>query len=264
MSEITIKRKSDYHKPSAIQSELDFVVIVNNIDNAKIIKNKVHSSIIQEKINKSNFIILNRIKNDKDLYKEIDDMISGFTGTWCELNPFYMSRQLYESDFIIFINDGKFNENEYKPLCIAYIKLYDVNKFRFLYISILCSDRNYGECGSKLMNAIKYLSSLLECSEIILYSVYDYNTIKFYKRQKFIDIESLLPYYNFKYIESLLPYYNFKYIVSNEDKIYQHPIIEGNTTVLESSPVLGGKSKRRKFKKKNTTIKKLNKIKTKK
>ena len=239
---------SDYHKPSAIQSELDFVVIVNNIDNAKIIKNKVHSSIIQEKINKSSFIILNRIKDDKDLYKEIDDMISTVKGTWCELNPFYMSRQLYKSDFIIFINDGKFNENEYKPLCIAYIKLYDVNKFRFLYISILCSNRNYGECGSKLMNAIKYLSSLLECSEIILYSVDDYNTIKFYKSQKFVDIKSL-------------PYYNFKYIVSNEDKRYQHPIIEGNTTVLESSHVLGGKSKRRKFKKKNTTIKKLNKIK---
>ena len=58
----------------------------------------------------------NRIKDDKDLYKEIDDMISTVTGTWCELNPFYMSIQLYKSDFIIFINDGKFNENEYKPL----------------------------------------------------------------------------------------------------------------------------------------------------
>lgn len=252
MSEITIKGKLDFPKPSAIQRELDFVVIVNNIDNAKIIKNKVHSSIIQEKINKSNFIILNRIKDDKDLYKEIDDIISTVTGTWCELNPFYMSIQLYESDFIIFINDGKFNENEYKPLCIAYIKLYDVNKYRFLYISTLCSDRNYGECGSKLMNAIKYLSSLLECGEIILDSVDDYNTIEFYKSQKFIDIESLLPHYN------------FKYIVSNEDKRYQPSIIEGNATVFKSSPVLGGKSKRRKFKKKNTTIKKLNKIKTKK
>ena len=113
------------------------------------------------------------------------------------------------------------------------------------------------------MNAIKYLSSLLECSEIILESVSADNTMKFYKSQKFIDIESLLPYHN------------FKYIVSNEDKRYQHPIIEGNTNVileendedidvLKSSPVLGGKSKRRKLKKKNTTIKKLNKIKTKK
>lgn len=243
-----ITNKVVFHKPSAIQGELDFVVIVNNIDNVKIIKNKVHSDIIKEKIMESNFIILNRIKNDKDLYKEIDDMI--YKGTWCELNPVYMSIQLYKSDFIIFINDGKFNENEYKPLCIAYIKLYDVNKCRFLHISILCSDRNYGECGSTLMNAIKYLSSLLECSEIIIESVRDDNTIKFYKSQKFIDIESPLPYYN------------FKYIVSNEDKKkIALPEIEGSTkNVVPEIEVrivsLGGKSKRKKLKNKNTTKKK--------
>ena len=230
-----IQEKSDFYKPSAIQRELDFVVIVNNIDNVSIIENKVHSNIIKEKIMESNFVILNRIKDDKDLYIEIDGMMSTMKGTWCELNPSYMSNQLYKSDFIIFINNGKFNGNEYKPLCIAYIKLYDVNKNRFLYISILCSDRNYGECGSKLMNAIKYLSSLLECSEIILDSVYDHNTIKFYKSQKFIDIESLLPYHN------------FKYIVSNEDKRYQHPIIEGNIASLKSS---SRKSKKKSKKKK--------------
>ena len=244
----SIKGKLDFPKPSAIQRELDFVVIVNNIDNVKIIKNKVHSSIIQEKIMESNFIILNRIKNDKDLYYEIDNIISTMKGTWCQLNPFYMSRQLYESDFIIFINDGKFNENEYKPLCIAYIKLYDVNKYRFLYISVLCSDRNYGEGGSKLMDAIKYLAALLECSEIILYSVDDYNTIEFYKSQKFIDIESLLPDYN------------FKYIVSNKDK--KEIVLPTISNAVLS--VLGGKSKRKKLKKKNTRIKKLNKRKTKK
>ena len=243
-----ITTKVVFHKPSAIQGELDFVVIVNNIYNVKIIKNKVHSDIIKEKIMESNFIILNRIKNDKDLYKEIDDMI--YKGTWCELNPVYMSIQLYKSDFIIFINDGKFNENEYKPLCIAYIKLYDVNKCRFLHISILCSDRNYGGCGSTLMNAIKYLSSLLECSEIIIESVRDDNTIKFYKSQKFIDIESPLPYYN------------FKYIVSNEDKKkIALPEIEGSTkNVVPEIEVrivsLGGKSKRKKLKNKNTTKKK--------
>ena len=178
---ISIEGKLVFPKPSAIQRELDFVVIVNNIDNVHIIKNKVHSEIIKDKIMESNFVILNRIKDDKDLYKEIDGMISTMKGTWCELNSFYMSKQLYKSDFIIFINDGKFNENEYQPLCIAYIKLYDVNKYKCLYISILCSDRNYGQCGSKLMNAIKYLSSLLECSEIILDSVDDDNTIEFYK-----------------------------------------------------------------------------------
>ena len=253
-----IEGKLVFPKPSAIQRELDFVVIVNNIDNVHIIKNKVHSEIIKDKIMESNFVILNRIKDDKDLYKEIDGMISTMKGTWCELNPFYMSKQLYKSDFIIFINDGKLNENEYKPLCIAYIKLYDVNKNRFLYISILCSDRNYGECGSKLMNAIKYLSSLLECSEIILYSVDDDNTIEFYKSQNFINIESLLPYHN------------FKYIVSNKDKKkIALPEIEGSTKnvvpeIEDSIVSLGGKSKRKKLKKKNTRIKKLNKRKTKK
>ena len=160
------------------------------------------------------------------------------------------NRHIQITDFIIFINDGKFNENEYKPLCIAYIKLYDVNKCRFLHISILCSDLNYGECGSTLMNAIKYLSSLLECSEIIIESVRDDNTIKFYKSQKFIDIESPLPYYN------------FKYIVSNEDKKkIALPEIEGSTKnvvpeIEDRIVSLGGKSKRKKLKNKNTTKKK--------
>jgi hypothetical protein len=233
---ILIEGKLDFLKPSAIQRELDFVVIVNNIDNVSIIENKVHSNIIKEKIMESNFVILNRIKDDKDLYNEIDGMISTMKGTWCELNPSYMSNQLYKSDFIIFINDGKFNENEYQPLCIAYIKLYDVNKYKFLYTSILCSDRNYGQCGSKLMNAIKYLSSLLECSEIILDSVDDDNTIEFYKSQKFIDIESLLPYHN------------FKYIVSNKDKKkIVLPEIEGSIASLKSS---SRKSKKKSKKKK--------------
>lgn len=243
-----IEEKLNFPKPSAIQRELDFVVIVNNIDNVHIIKNKVHSDIIKDKIMKSNFVILNRIKDDKDLYIEIDGMMSTMKGTWCELSPSYMSKQLYKSDFIIFINNGKFNGNEYKPLCIAYIKLYDVNKNRFLYISILCSDRNYGECGSKLMNAIKYLSSLLECCEIILESVNDYNTIEYYKSQKFIDIESLLPYHN------------FKYIVSNKDKKkIALPEIEG--MVVSLNPIQSsnhGGSKYWKKKMKNTTIRKLN------
>lgn len=248
MSNNTIKEDKNL-KPSAIERELDVVVIVNNIDNAINIENKVHSNIINKKIRKSKFIKLNRIKNDKDLYNEINDIISTIKGDWCDLNSFYLSKQLYLSDFIIFINDGKINENEYKPLCIAYIKLYDVNKYRFLYISALCSNRNYGGCGSKLMDAIKYLSSLLECSEIILDSIDEDNTKLFYKNQKFI-------YGNFISV----PYHNFKYIVSNKDKNkIEFDSITGNVEWIppekNDNTVFGGKSKRRRLKKKKKTIK---------
>lgn len=248
MSENTIQEEK-YLKPSAIERERDFVVIINNIDEVKIIENKVlHSNIIYKKIQESKFIILNRIKNDKDLYKEINDIISTIKGEWCELNPFFLSKQLYLSDFIIFINDGKFNENEYKPLCIAYIKLYDVNKYRFLYISSLCSNRNYGGCGSKLMDAIKYLSTLLECSEIIIDSIDEDNTKLFYKNQKFISGNFIS-----------VPYHNFKYIVSNKDKNkIVDDIITGNAEWIpkkNDNTVFGGKSKRRRLKKKKKTIK---------
>ena len=80
-----------HKKQSAIQRELDFVVIINNIDEVHIIENKVHSSVIKEKVNKSNFIILNRLQPYKDLYEEIDDIL--FNGAWCDLNPKYLSNQ---------------------------------------------------------------------------------------------------------------------------------------------------------------------------
>ena len=78
-------------------------------------------------------------------------------------------------------------------MCIAFIEIYENNNNNnnnnndknFLYISTFCSDKNFGQCGTFLMNTIKYVATLLNCHKIRYESVNDKNTKKFYKENGF-------------------------------------------------------------------------------
>ena len=152
---------------------------------------------------KSKFIIKDRkTKSSEDIF----DIVSNYASEteFCQLGSSYVRSSVNTCDFIVFINDkhSVTEKQQYVPLCIATINIYknEVTQKNILFIDIFCSDAKYGQCGTYLMNTIKYIASLLNCSEIRLVSVYNRNTLEFYKRNGFYDIYSSPERYNHYYI----------------------------------------------------------------
>jgi hypothetical protein len=135
----------------------------------------------------------------------------------------------------------------YRPLCIAFIKIYKKGDNNFLYISTICSDKKFGQCGNFLMNTIKYVATLLNCNEIRLESVSNKKTKQFYKENGFVDIN-----------DSPVDYDHFYYTLQ-EDSVYKPPsAIPGKVSLawherikLGGEQLEGGKYKRKQRTKKN-------------
>ena len=181
---------------------------------------------------------------DTDIFEKIANYFD--TTNFCKLEYRYIHESLDESDFVIFINNGMSN-SVYEPLCIAFIKIYKDDDNNFLYISTICSDRNFGQCGKFLMDTIKYVATLLNCNEIRLDSVDSRKTKHFYKENGFVNI-------NNSPVE-----YNHFYYTTQEDAVYKPPsAIPGKASVawyesikVRDEQFKGGKYKRKQRTKKN-------------
>lgn len=195
--------------------------------------------------NDGNFSIKYRMnETETDIFTKIAEYL--YTSGFCKLGSRYINTSLDESDFVIFINDGM-SDSVYRPLCIAFIKIYKKGDNNFLYISTICSDKKFGQCGKFLMNTIKYVATLLNCNEIRLESVSDKKTKKFYKENGFVDINN-----------SPVDYDHFYYTLQ-EDSVYKPPsAIPGKASIawherikMGSEQLEGGKYKRKQRTKKN-------------
>jgi len=195
--------------------------------------------------NDGNFSIKYRMnETETDIFEKIEKYL--YTSKFCKLGSGYINTSLDESHFVIFINDGMRN-TVCRPLCIAFIKIYKNGDNNFLYISTICSDGKFGQCGKFLMDTIKYVATLLNCNEIRLDSVDSRNTKKFYKENGFVDINNSPEEYN-----------HFYYTVQ-EDSVYKPPsAIPGKVSLawyesikLGDKEFEGGKYKRKQRTKKN-------------
>jgi hypothetical protein len=261
------------NKPSAIERELNVIIVLNNKKDS--IQNQVEQIRQDEEMEtreptntntytlegqivtgrdvkdikyklekeKDKFLIKDRInETDTDIFETI--LNYNKETLFCKLSRGYIYDTIYDSDFVIFINNG-INDSDYKPMCIAFIEIYENNNNNdknFLYISTFCSDTNFGQCGTFLMNTIKYVATLLNCDEIRLESVNDKNTKKFYKENGFKRISFDPVEYNH--------YYN---IIPKDADFKPLDVIKGNVSipwymnpVIMKTPVKGGKYTKRK------------------
>jgi len=240
------------NKPSAIKRELSVFIVLNNLKQDK--NNRTTKTITtkpkkieiemvnlsrtqpnttlqrggSKRINEikkdlennhnTSFLIKNRKDtNDIDIFEKVLDYMK--KTNFCNLNSNYIKTSIYKSDFIIFINNG-LNDSIYEPMCIAFINVYNDKHHKILYISTFCSNRKLGQCGEFLMNTIKYIATLLNCKFIYLNSINDTNTLNFYEKNKFINIEN-----------GPVKYDHF-YLIEPEDKKYkQPPAIQGNISL---------------------------------
>jgi hypothetical protein len=275
------------NKPSAIERELEIVIILNNDTDSNYEEDEEQES-IKEKARReeqelkeafkdadNRIIIKDRINQtrDNDIYKQILDYMKQKQFCYMKQENFCVTKRkyinyedgdysccIYYSNFIIFINDGFIDRNSemtsYKPMCIAFIKIYEDpdNKYKFSYISLICSNQKMGQCGSFLMNIIKYVSKLLKCDEIRVNSIPEEDVYEFYKRNGFNEKKEV------KKVE-----YNYYYPINPEDAVFNppHPI-KGEISIKlsedqEEGEVHGGKSKKRKSKNKKRKNKSKNK-----
>lgn len=201
-----------------------------------------------KKINKikknKNFIVKQRYKYAK---KSVTDLFSTLDLNFCELKQKYLFTALYDSDFVIFINNKneKTKEKPFHPLCIAFINFKKEHDIQFLYISIFASDRKYGNCGGNLMNSIKYIAKLIKYSEIRLDSLNTINATQFYKNNNFIENENKKNHFVYQLKDD---YATFKKL----------PPIKGEVSLIDqtecSNNKNGGKTKKKSRKsKKNKT-----------
>ena len=217
------------------EKNINFVILLNNEENELILfKNKLYGL---NNIDKR-FKIVNRFEDNTDNYDQITKYLRENKG--CSSINFFDS--MYASHLVIFINDlaNVTTENPYCPLCIASIDLYDnyVTSKKFIFINGICSEQKYKGCGTTLMNIIKYLSTLLNCDEIRLQSVGTKNTLNFYEKNKFNEVDERK--------------YTHYYVVTQEDSKFDpfHYEVKGDVSYIEpSSQLSGGKSKKNKSKK---------------
>jgi len=281
-------------KPSAIERELNIIIVLNNLkdsENLTQIKKKeiemvdlsgeptytLEGQIVPkgggvedikndlEKVDHQFSIKYRKNETDSDIFEEI--LNYNDETNFCNLGLRYLNKSILESDFIIFINNGM-NDLVYRPMCIAFIKIYknNYNNNNFLYISTFCSDKRFGQCGTFLMDTIKYVATILNCNEIRLESISKQNTIEFYKKNGFNDI------YNTP-VE-----YNHYYLITPEDAVFKplsaiqgkaslpwyHSMIrEDENEGFEEDQFLGGKyKKKRRTKRSNIKTKYTNKKKS--
>jgi hypothetical protein len=231
-----MKSNKKTRKQSAIQRELDIVIVLNttpirdkeemdNLDgNIYTIEGqyvtgggieKIREGL--EKDKKNAFLVKERDNIDNsDAFEQILDYM--MKTKMCVLGKEfdrYIEDSIYYSDFVIFINNG-FISDGYKPMCIAFINIYKQRNNKFLFISLICSDPTMGQCGSFLMDTIKYVSTLLNCNEIRLDSVSERNTYEFYAKNGFININD----------KPLLVYTHY-YPIIPDDAEFKRPQIEG-------------------------------------
>ena len=187
-----------------------------------------------------NFIVKQRYKSGKDLFSTLDL-------NFCEIKQKHLFIALYDSDFVIFINNKKekTKEKPFHPLCIAFVNFKTENDIPFLYISIFASDRKYGNCGGNLMNSIKYIAKLINFSEIRLESLDTVNATQFYKTNEFLENKDKDNH--------------FVYDVNDTDATFiKLPPIEGEVSIIQTkssnNKTTGGKTKKKSKKsKKNKT-----------
>jgi len=198
-----------------------------HLSNKKSLKRtqKIKQKLDIENDNK-HFIIKNRNTNK---YGQDDFELILENMEFCKLTYIHIHRELYSSDFVIFINDTKHisEGNPYRPMCIGFINLYDEGKTPYLYISTFCSNENYGKCATRLMNHIKYIGKVLNYKEIRLSSVQKQHTLEFYKKNGFINL-----------FEDGVEYDHI-YNISEEDAKYKllQPI-QGNVAIAPKSPTI--------------------------
>jgi hypothetical protein len=235
-------------KQSAIERELNVVIVLNNLKTESEVEsesetetddlsepfNKAYrvekqlvpkskkSSITDIRANlakdtQNAFIVKDRQINisDSDLFNILLDR----TNTFCKLPTSYLKKSINESDFVIFINNGSISSG-YNPMCIAFIELFKNQDNNFLYIYTICSDPAFGQCGTFLMNTIKYLSTLFNCTEIRLSSVGIRNTLDFYKRNGFIN-----------HFNSPVDYSHYYHIMPDDAEYKRPNQIEGNIRI---------------------------------
>jgi len=245
-------------KPSAIQRELNIIIVLNNGDltqgeKKKEIREENETGIemvnmkkeekeekgegkrvigggsityIKNKLQKGEptFLIKDRInKTDDDIFQTIFEYNE--KTSFCELSPDHIYRSIYNSDFVIFINNG-ISDSVYEPMCIAFIEIYKKDsETNFLYISTFCSNKNFGQCGTFLMNTIKYIATLLNCNEIRIESANEENTLDFYERNRFTNISS-----------DPVGYTHY-YITRPKDSVFKPlPDIQGNASIPLYTP----------------------------
>jgi hypothetical protein len=152
---------------------------------------------------------------------------------WLQRN---LIRTIPTSAFTIFINNTN-SSSTYDPLCIATISKFtstddfddnikDIihsNDSKFLYIEVLCGSSEYTKCASHLMNIIKMIAYHLEYEHIVLTSISNKHTLKWYKSQKFLMKKN---------------FYNniFYYQVTSKDEHYKRSEIQGTCKIIDSSP----------------------------
>jgi hypothetical protein len=175
--------------------------------------------------NKNNFFIIKNRDTNKFGQDDFELLLENMD--FCNLNKHYTNNQLYLSDFVIFINNTQHisEGNPYRPMCMGFINVYE-GKTPHLYISVFCSNENYGKCATRLMNHIKYIGNLLNCKEIRLSSLQTEHTLQFYKKNGFINL----------FEDSV--HYDHLYTISDEDATYKilQPI-QGNVSIIPPPPI---------------------------
>jgi len=152
---------------------------------------------------------------------------------WLQRN---LIRTIPTSAFTIFINNTN-SSSTYDPLCIATISKFtstddfddnikDIihsNDSKFLYIDVFCGSSEYTKCAYHLMNIIKMIAYHLEYEYIVLTSISNKHTLKWYKSQKFLMKKN---------------FYNniFYYQVTSKDEHYKRSEIQGTCKIIDSSP----------------------------
>lgn len=256
---------NNLRKINALERQFDIVIILNN--NPKIVnklytlKGKLHESsqnvrpssspykspqitlsnsqLIKKQLtelNKDNKFIIKNNKNkytEKDIFRELLDYNT--KTEFCGLLNHFLAGEMYYCDFVIILNDTLFDDyhdsKRYNPLCMAIVKLVPnkVTKRNNLYIDGICSNLETYNCGSYLINLLKYISAkAFDCSEIRVDSIPDAK--KFYKKQKFITRPNMTDEEGYSVLD-----YNLYYEIVGNEKYIPPPNIEGIPQVMTSA-----------------------------
>lgn len=271
-------------KINALERQFDILIVLNTSSNddleqptytlsghthhrnePPIIENRRHrrqkvkitpkSKSIETKINNINednkFIVLNSTPFFQKIIKYNDK--TGF----CDLSPQYIAGELYDSDFVIILNDSLIDNNDdekpFAPLCMAFAKIIHnkANDTDILYITCLCSNPQTYNCGSYLIQLLKYISTEgFDCSEIRVDSVKEASS--FYKKQGFIEKKhkSLEEREKEHEVQEVIDY-NLFYPLKYNEKYTRPPSIKGIPKYIGVSSSSSSSTRKRSHKSKS-------------
>ena len=255
---------SKLRKINALQRQFDIVIILNNnpqvADRLYTLEGKLHKSSDNENarsrnskykspqiklsqsewvreqftgLNEDNKFIIQNNKNeyiDKTIFTQLLDYNK--KTQFCGLLNHFIEGEMYFCDFVIILNDTLFdNHSDYKtyhPLCMAIVKLVPNKEtgINNLYIDGICANEETYNCGSYLMNLLKYISAkAFNCSEIRVDSIQEakkfYNTKKFIRRPNETDEEGYL-----------VRDYNLYYKITENEEYIPPPTIQGTPQLI--------------------------------